>query len=94
MKQISAIALAITLLVSACADTKVINGVEYGTYGLINRDEVKNQNIQNIQYNMSTGNFIWGILLCESIVFPIYFFGFSLYEPVGLKDHAIKGQVR
>jgi hypothetical protein len=35
-----------------------------------------------VQYKTVVGNVIWGIILVETIIAPIYFFGFSLYEPV------------
>lgn len=67
-------------MIIACGDSKVIDGVDYETYGFINKDEVKNP---KIKYQVITGNVVWGILLCETIVAPVYFFGFSLHEPVG-----------
>ena len=39
----------------------------------------------NIKYEVIWGNLVLGILLCETIVAPVYFFGFSLFEPVGEK---------
>jgi len=72
-----------------CGDTKIIDGIEYDTYGLINDDEKKNP---NIQYEVIWGNVVWGAILVETIVAPIYFFGFSLWEPVGKKTGEI-GQV-
>lgn len=73
------IILLILSLFIACGDSKVIDGVEYETYGLINRDEIRNP---NIKYKVIIGNVVWGIILCETIVVPVYFFGFSLHEPV------------
>ena len=75
---------------TACSDTKVINGVEYDTYGLLNEDDKKNP---GIDYDVVWGNVIWGVLLSETIVAPIYFFGFDLFEPVGPKPK-IKGQLQ
>jgi hypothetical protein len=72
-----------------CGVTKVVNGVEYDTYGLLNADAKKNP---NIEYEVVWGNVFWGVVLFETIIAPIYFFGFSLFEPVG-KIPAIKGQV-
>lgn len=69
----------ITFLLNACADNKVFDGKEYETYGLINKDEIKKP---CVQYKLSTGNLVWGIILVETILMPIYFFGFSLWEPV------------
>ncbi len=74
------IILLILSLFIACGDSKVIDGVEYETYGLINRDEIRDP---KIEYKIIVGNVVWGILLCETIVAPIYFFGFSIHEPVG-----------
>jgi hypothetical protein len=62
-----------------CGDSKVIDGVQYETYGLINADKEKNP---NIEYRLIKGNVFWGIVLCETIIAPVYFFGFSLHEPV------------
>ena len=91
MKRIVALALVIVLAVStaSCGDRKTIDGVTYDTYGLFNADDKKNP---DIQYELIIGNVVWGVILFETIVGPIYFFGFSLFEPVGKKP-AIKGQV-
>jgi len=76
----------------ACGDTKVIDGVEYDTYGFFNESEKKNP---NIEYEIIIGNVVWSIILIESVVFPIYFIGFSLWEPVGkVNDGTPKGAVR
>ena len=86
-------AIAITLiagLLSACGNAKKIDGKEYGTYGLFNEDSMKNP---NIEYRIITGNVVWSIILIESVLFPIYFVGFDLYEPVGKKGDITKGQV-
>lgn len=71
---------------SGCADTKVIDNVEYDTYGLFSKDEKMNL---NIQYELVWGNIIWGAVLCETIVAPIYFWGFSCWEPVGPKAKVV-----
>jgi len=97
MKKISKLAtvLAICLIfllcvsLAGCGNTKVIDGVEYDTYGLFDKDEKKNP---NIQYELVWGNIIWGAILCETIVAPIYFYGFSMWEPVGKKTGVV-GQV-
>lgn len=66
-------------MITACGDSKVIDGKQYETYGIINRDEVRNP---KIKYQLITGNVVWGIILFETVVAPIYFFGFSIYEPI------------
>ena len=91
IKTVTAVSLIIVLcaIASGCGNTKVVNGVEYDTYGLMDKDEKKNE---KIQYEIIWGNVIWGVILCETLIAPVYFFGFSLWEPVGVKTD-IKGQV-
>jgi len=83
-KKIVSIILCLSLffMFTACASDKVIDGKEYTSYGVINKDEVRNE---NIEYSLVVGNVIWSIILFETIVMPIYFIGFSMYEPVGKK---------
>jgi len=66
-----------------CGDTKKIGNNIYDTYGFINSGEKRNE---NVEYKIIIGNVVWSILLVETIVAPLYFWGFSIYEPVGLKD--------
>jgi hypothetical protein len=70
------------VILVGCGSNKIIDGIECKTYGLIN--EGKNRK-ENIEYKIIIGNFIWGILLIETVIMPVYFFGFSIYEPVGRK---------
>jgi len=75
-----------------CGDRKTIDGVTYGTYGLLNEGSKRNE---NIEYEVIWGNVVWSVILIETIVAPIYFLGFSLFEPVGKIDHSLpKGAVR
>ena len=75
-----------------CGQTKYIGTVEYDTYGLLNSNDKKND---AIEYKVIWGNVIWGCILVETLVAPVYFFGFSLFEPVGPKlAGEVKGQVR
>ena len=91
MKRIMAALLMIIVLAvnAGCGDTKTVNGVTYDTYGLINEGDKHNP---YIQYEPIWGNIVWGIILVETIIAPIYFFGFSMFEPVGAKS-TIKGAV-
>lgn len=68
-------------LLAGCAKRQEICGVTYLPYGLANREERKND---AIAYEVSWGNVIWGVILVETIIMPIYVFGFALYEPKGL----------
>jgi hypothetical protein len=81
MKRIIAIILAVSML-TACGTPMDHGGKHYPTYGFFNEDNSKSQ---NMCYEVSIGNVIWSILLAETIVFPVYFIGWSLWEPVGLK---------
>ena len=54
----------------------------YTTYGLFNKDDIKSP---GVQYKVIWGNVIWGCFLFETIIAPVYFFGFSMLEPVGVK---------
>jgi hypothetical protein len=85
-RSLIALTVAASLLLSGCgADEKVINGTKYATYGFIDKDENKNP---NIQYKVSGWSIFWSIILIETIIAPVYFLGFDLYEPVGPIDPA------
>lgn len=75
---------------TGCGNTKSIDGKEYDTYGLLNRDTKKNN---NIEYEVIIGNLILGILFVETIIAPIYFFGFDLFQPIGKKGNIEKGVI-
>ena len=91
MKKFLAIIAICCLMVSAfgCGEEKTIDGVKYGTYGLLNSNDMKNP---EIEYGVIWGNVFLGAILFETIIAPIYFFGFSLFEPVG-KKQPIKGKI-
>ena len=96
MKKYLSLAVCLTTLLcavitSGCAQSKVIDGVEYDTHGLFNKDEKRNP---NIQYELSWGNIILGVVLFETIVAPIYFYGFSMWEPVGKKTEIVEQVVK
>lgn len=77
--------------VIGCGNPRTINKFTYDTYGLFNESDKKNE---NIEYRLVVGNVIWSIILVETIIAPIYFLGFDLYEPIGLKDkNAPKGTI-
>jgi len=78
-------------LLIGCGNSKIINGKKYGTYGLLNKESKMNP---NIQYELIVGNVIWSAILCETIIMPIYFVGFDLYEPVGEKNNFEPGVIQ
>jgi hypothetical protein len=74
-----------------CGNTKIIGGVEYDTYGLFNKDDGRNP---DIKYKIIVGNIVWSVILCETIAAPIYFLGFSMYEPTRKKEpNEVKGTI-
>jgi len=87
------LALASTLLLTACgAEEKTIDGVKYGTYGVVNATEMKNP---NIHYELSGWSIFWSIVFSETIIAPVYFIGWDLYEPISKKDpNWVPGQVK
>ena len=102
MKKILSVLLVISFLfVFGCGDSKIIkipsntttgnNNVEFGTYGLFNQNDNKNP---KIRYRIIIGNIVWSVILVETIIAPLYFIGFSMYEPAGLKTgDEVKGEV-
>jgi hypothetical protein len=86
----AATVLVIALALTGCGDTKVIDGVEYDTYGLFDESDKRNP---NIKYELIVGNVVWSVVLVETVVAPIYFLGFSLWEPVGLKGDHVPGVI-
>ena len=67
-----------SVIMTGCSSDKVIEGKKYTTYGVINQDDNKSP---NIKYKPVWGNIILGCLLVETIIAPIYFFGFDMFEP-------------
>jgi hypothetical protein len=65
---------------TACSSNMIIDGKKYEPYGLINEKDVRSN---DIKYEPCWGNIIWGSILIETIVGPIYFFGFDMFQPVG-----------
>ncbi len=69
----------LSLFLCGCGKSKVINGVEYHTYGWLNKEENKDP---NTQYRLVGENIFWIIIFSETIVIPLLITGLDLYEPV------------
>ena len=80
--------LSIALILASCAQEKKINGVTYRPYGLLNANTCKND---SVEYQVSGWALFSGIFFIETIIVPIYDFGFNFWEPVGLKKDYVKG---
>ncbi len=86
MKKSVALVVAMSILLVACGDPEYLgngpNRKHYPTYGLFNESTAKSK---DVCYELSVGNVIWSIILFETVIFPVYFVGWSLYNPVRLK---------
>ena len=72
------IAMLVSVMLAGCGDPMFHAGKEYPTYGLFNELEKKSA---KMCYEIIPGNVVWSIILVETIIAPIYFVGFSLFEP-------------
>lgn len=78
-KAIAVLLLAVLMLGAvSCGTDRRINGRVCETYGLLNKDDIR---CPGVRYCTIAGNVFWGIVLVETIVAPVYFFGFSVREP-------------
>jgi hypothetical protein len=86
MKKLVA-AMCVAALLTGCGQPAniTVNGVtkEYPTYGLLNMDTSKSD---KVCYEISVGNVVWSIIGIENIFMPVYFIGFSLFDPVTAKS--------
>ena len=83
MKYIAMVLVSLVFL-SGCGQSKIINNIERKPVGLItmNAQQIKSTYSKNISYDVCWGNVFWGVILCETIIAPIYFFGFSMFNPI------------
>lgn len=76
----------IIIFLSSCSDSKVlnVNGQNrlFETYGLANEERIKND---SVYYEVSVESVVWSIILCETVIAPVYFIGWDLYEPKSVK---------
>ena len=84
MKRVKILMLLMLIINISCADSKTfkIDGKDvliepYGWADL----SIKNE---NIRYKTNVGNVVWSVLLSETIVAPIVFTGWYLFEPIEL----------
>lgn len=86
MRAIAVVAILSVLLLGCGKPQYLGQGAEkkfYPTHGLANEPSNKSR---HVCYEISLGNVIWSIILIETIVFPIYFVGWSIWNPVRLKN--------
>lgn len=83
MKKTFAFVAAASMMLAACGQPIDYQGKHYPTHGVFNEDAAKSK---DMCYEVSVGNVVWSIILIETIVMPIYFIGWSLWNPVGPKS--------
>ena len=84
-KRLFAVLIAVSLVLGGCGQPLTMSTKTYPTYGLFNESTDKSK---DVCYKISVGNVVWSIILVETIIAPIYFVGFSLYNPVRMKKSA------
>ena len=77
--------LAVSVILAGCGKPMTTSKKEYPTYGLFNESSAKSK---DVCYEISVGNIVWSIVLVETLIAPIYFVGWSLYNPVRMKKDA------
>ncbi len=79
MKRYTAVLCAVLMLALSmgCGDGMTINGEYHDTVGIFTLDEKD----PDVCYTVIVGNVVWSVLLVETLVFPVYFVGFSIMEP-------------
>jgi len=88
---VGSLIIAMASISTGCGDTKKIDGITYDTYGILNKGENRNT---EIKYRIVIGNIVWSVILVSTIVAPIYFLGFSMYEPTRkINENDVKGSV-
>ncbi len=85
MKKTIALMLAVSVILAGCGKPMTTSKKEYPTYGLFNESSAKSK---DVCYEISVGNIVWSIVLVETLIAPIYFVGWSLYNPVRMKKDA------
>lgn len=71
------------IALSACGNYPVEwNKRNYDCIGILSSDEDKDP---EIIYKTKIGNVVWGVILVETVVVPIWLFGYRLKCPVGGK---------
>ena len=87
MKRAIGVIVVLSLLLAGCGRPQYLGqGTAqkyYPTYGIFNESSSRSK---NVCYEVSVGNVVWSIILIESIIFPVYFVGWSIYNPTRLKS--------
>ena len=71
----------LALTLSACGVPIDYNGKHYPTVGIANPQDRSD----HMCYELSIGNVVWSFILVETVIAPVYFVGWSLWNPIGSK---------
>lgn len=82
MRKPIAAVVAASLLLASCSTYVAPEARPYQSYGPFNEGTYKSE---KVCYEVSGWSVFWGIILIETLIGPIYFFGYDLYNPVRLK---------
>lgn len=75
-------ALAVSIALASCADSRVIDGKRYEPYGIANKEEHKDP---DIVYRMDAWSVVFSVVFVETLIVPVYIIGWKLWEPVKAK---------
>lgn len=70
------------LLLAGCSNPMTHEGKTYDSYGLISSNEKSDK----VCYKTNITDVVLGVIFFETIIVPIYTFGFDMYEPQKMKD--------
>lgn len=84
------VAIFAVVFLTSCADDKTLDGVTYRPYGLLNKDECRND---SVYYEVSWQAVTSGVIFSGLFFIPtVYTFGFNLFEPKAMKKDISQGQ--
>lgn len=75
MKKMIAIMLCVFMMAGCAKDVRV-HGEMAKSYGLFNKERRN----PNANYSLSAGSILVAIIFSETVIIPIYVFGWNLYE--------------
>ena len=88
-KKVIALTLAVALA-TGCADNRKLPQIdkheELPTYGLFDKADEKRE---CVNYELQWGNIVWSAIFMPSVIIPLYFIGFSIYEPVSVNQECL-----
>lgn len=77
MKIVTTLLIGSLLFLSGCGEKKIC-GKEYSSYGLFTLGEKD----ESIKYKFSFSSIFLSVVFSETLMVPVLFIGFALYEPV------------